>query len=243
MISPSSTLSHGHHRRQISSPAPFELAQPRVMSAIPPRRTHRRGQTVDYSSFGPQAAPVDRRNARSKVTQLRDYFNEKSGFPQQGMTALGLAPSLQDPQSFSPSNLPMHSQYQSNLMWSREELDSIYGQVGNSATFPNPIAPALARSASDNTESNAAFRQTAHRGRQDREQHSYFSQQNPSMISKEQMAAFAQSMQPVSVQPEDLSSKIHPYLSCKIRTCLLRFGLKLTLYLKTHPLLPLIPLP
>lgn len=187
------------------------------MAGIPPRRTHRRGQTVDYSSFGPQAAAADRRNATNKVTQLRDYFNEKSGFPHQAMTAQQLAPSMQDSQPFAPSNLPVHPQYQPDLMWSREELDGIYGQVSNTASFLNSVAPPLSRSASDNTESNAVLRHNHHM-RQNREQRAYFAQQNPSMISKEQIAAFTQSMQPVSVQPEDLSSKIHPYLSCKIWT-------------------------
>lgn len=216
MISPSSTLSHGHHRRQISTPAPFEAAQPRPMAtSIPPRRAHRRGQTVDYGSFGPHAAAVDRRNATSKVTRLRDFFNEKSGFSQQGMTAQQFAPAMQDQQSFIPSDLPAHPQYQSNVMWSREDLEGMYGQVGNAAAFPTPIAPALMRSASDNPDPNAAMKNNIHRMRQDQEQRPRFGQPI-SMISKEQAAAFAQSMQPVSVQPEAISPKINPYLSCKL---------------------------
>ncbi|KAJ5155606.1 hypothetical protein N7492_008409 [Penicillium capsulatum] len=212
MISPSSTLSHGHHRRQISSPAPFNVAQPRAMAGLPPRRTHRRGQTVDYGSFSPQAA-VDRRSATNKVTQLRDFFNEKSGFPHHALAAQQFASSMQDSQSFTSSNTPVHSQYQPGLMWTREELDGIYGEMGDTASFPNPVAPALARSASDNTESNAAMKHNLHRMRQDRGQRGYYAQQNPPMISKEQVAAFTQSMQPVSVQHDDLSPKINPYLS------------------------------
>ncbi|KAJ5925700.1 hypothetical protein N7454_008339 [Penicillium verhagenii] len=219
MISPSSTLSHGH-RRQISTPG-FEATRP-VMANMPPRRTHRRGQTVDYGSFGPQSG-LDRRSATNKVTQLRDFYNEKAGFSQQAMSTQQLAPSPQHDQRFIPSGHCMQpEQYQTAYMWNPEELHDMY-TAGSAATFTTSMAPALARSASDNPNSNAASKNTMHRIPEERQQHpqpreqkrweELFPQQFQSMMHKDQANGYDRTMHQLSVQPETISPKINPYLS------------------------------
>ncbi|KAJ5287954.1 hypothetical protein N7478_003640 [Penicillium angulare] len=203
MNSPSSTLSRGH-RRQISTPG-FEANRP-SMANMPPRRTHRRGQTVDYGSFGPQQA-LDRRSATNKVHQLRDFFNEKSGFSQQALAAQQFMHSSQHGQAqFMHSHLPMSQpeQYQSAYMWNPEELQAMYTMDGSSAAFPAPIAPALARSASDNPNSNSVSTSALHQMQAERQHH---------LQSRQQANGYAQSMQQLSVQPEGYSPKINPYLS------------------------------
>jgi hypothetical protein len=73
----------GHHRRQLSTPAYPEAAtftRP-VMAGNQPHRAHRRGQTVDYG-YAPQVS-AGRRPAPKTVPELRDYFNEKSGYSRQ----------------------------------------------------------------------------------------------------------------------------------------------------------------
>ena len=234
MISPSSTLSHGH-RRQLSTPAPFEAAQPPVMSAMPPRRTHRRGQTVDYGSFSSQIPAVDRRNASNKVAQLRDFFNEKSGYSRPVSAAQQFPPSLQqDGQSMMSLGLPtLHEgQYQTSYMWNPEELQDIYAGPGNTASFPTPTAPILSRSASDNPDPNAPLKNAMYRMRQERQQRDLkrwesISQQ-PLMIPKEQTTIYEHSIHQHPVQPEGISPKENPYLSCKSRTCSLKLDGLLT---------------
>ncbi|KAJ5760938.1 hypothetical protein N7520_008094 [Penicillium odoratum] len=186
---------------------------------MPPRRTHRRGQTVDYGSFGPQSI-LDRRCATNKVTQLRDFFNEKAGFSRQ-MPTEQFAPMPQHDQRFISSGLPtLPEQYQSAYMWNPEELQNMY-TAGSSATFPSSIAPALARSASDNPTSNSAMKQTMYRMQEESQQHSQareqkrwgsFPQQFQSRMYKDQANGYDQTMQ-LSVQPERISPKINPYLS------------------------------
>ncbi|KAJ6028346.1 hypothetical protein N7540_003922 [Penicillium herquei] len=195
MISPSSTLSHGH-RRQISTPG-FEATRP-AMANMPTRRTHRRGQTVDYGSFTPQHT-IDRRSATSKVSQLRDYFNEKSGFSRQAMAAQQfMSTSQHDQQRFIPTGLPMvqDEQYQGAYMWGPEELQDMYTAASSPAAFPSHVAPALARSASDNPNQNPHVRE--------QKRWESFSQQHN---------GYPRPMQQLSVQPEAITPKINPYLS------------------------------
>ncbi|KAJ5916319.1 hypothetical protein N7504_000334 [Penicillium tannophilum] len=217
MISPSSTL-HGH-RRQLSTPG-FEVDRP-VMANMPPRRTHRRGQTVDYGSFGPQLA-VDRRCGTNKVTQLRDFFNEKAAFSRQAMASQQFTSSCQHDQRFIPSGLPLQpDQYQTAYMWNPEELQEMY-TAGSSATFPTSIAPALARSASDNPSSNSALKSSMHQLQEERQRLSQareqkrwgsFPQQYQAMMHKDQANGYDRAMQQLSVQQETVSPKINPYLS------------------------------
>lgn len=220
MISPSSTL-HGH-RRQLSTPG-FEVDRP-VMANMPPRRTHRRGQTVDYGSFGPQLA-IDRRCGANKVTQLRDFFNEKAAFSRQAMASQQLTSSFQHDQRFIPSGLPLQpEQYQTAYMWNPEELQEMY-TAGSSATFPTSNAPALARSASDNPSSNSALKNSMHQLQEERQRLSQareqkrwgsFPQQYQAMMHKDQANGYDRTMQQLSIQPETISPKINPYLSCTV---------------------------
>ncbi|KAJ6093265.1 hypothetical protein N7486_008554 [Penicillium sp. IBT 16267x] len=218
MISPSSTLSHGH-RRQLSNPG-FEVDRP-VMANMPPRRTHRRGQTVDYGSFGPQLT-VDRGCGTNKVAQLRDYFNEKAGFSRQATATQQFASSSQHDQRFIPSGLSLQpDQYQTAYIWNPEELQEMYTN-GSSATFPTSIAPALARSASDNPSSNSGLKNSMHQIQEERQRLSQareqkrwgsFPQQYQAMMHKDQVNCYDRTMQQFSVQPETISPKINPYLS------------------------------
>lgn len=193
------------------------------MSAIGPRRTHRRGQTVDYGRFGPQPAPLDRRSVTNKVTQLRDYFNEKSGQSRAAATTQKFA-AVQDQQRFMsaaiPSGLPPQptDQYQSAYMWSLEEVPDMYTAAGNPVTFPAQIAPALARSASDNTNPNAISTTAIHRMRGEQANQVQGRGQNNWDVFSQQ----AQSMQPLSIQSDNISPKMNPYLSCKMRYLIFR---------------------
>lgn len=207
MISPSSTLSHGH-RRQISTPG-FEATRPGIPN-MPPHRTHRRGQTVDYGSFGPQSA-LDRRSATSKVTQLRDFFNEKSGFSRQAMAAQQFMPTSQHDMRFMQSGLPLTQteQYQAAYMWSPEELQDMYTVSGSSATFPSQVAPALERSASDNPN----IKQRS-RAQNERQHHPQVQHQKRWESFSHQPQGYPRSLQQLSVQPEALAPKINPYVSC-----------------------------
>lgn len=207
MISTNSTsLRPGHHhRRQLSTPAPFDAAiVPQSMSAMPTRRTHRRGQTMDYGSYGQQMPAIDRRHASKTVPELRDFFNAKSaGLPQQVRNVQHFQ------QSFIPNGLPLQSQYQyqSSPMWSEEELQGLYSASAAPTSPATTIAPALSRSASESSDKNASLQSTLYRMRQER---------NFAMLQGEQAAGRARVMHPVSVQPE-ISPKMNPYLSCKIR--------------------------
>lgn len=221
MIS-SSTLSHGH-RRQISTPALFEAAKPPVLAAMPPRRTHRRGQTVDYGSVSSQIPAVDRRNAPNKVAQLRDFFNEKAGYSRPTSAAYQLQSSQQqDGPSFMPSGIPtaQAAQYQPSYTWSPEELQTICGTPGGPASSAVPTAPPLSRSASDNADANASLKNAMYRMRQVREQRDLQQweslSQPQTMIPKEQATGYAHSTEQLSVQPERIAFQINPYLSCQL---------------------------
>lgn len=211
-----STLSHGH-RRQISTPS-IEAARHPNMSAMPTRRTHRRGQTVDYGRFGPQAAPLDRRCATNKVSQLRDYFNEKSGYARQVAAAQQFEP-VQDQQHYisanGPSGVPsqQHDQFESAYMWSLDETPDMYTAAGNPVTFPAPIAPGLARSSSDNPSPNATLKSAMYRMREERgHQVQGRAQKNWEAFSQQ-----PQPMQPLSIPSEGISPQMQSYISCKSR--------------------------
>jgi regulatory protein SWI5 len=194
------------------------------MANMPARRTHRRGQTVDYGSFGPQLA-VDRRCGTNKVTQLRDFFNEKAAFSRQAMASQQFTSSSQHDQRFIPSGLSLQpEQYQTAYMWNPEELQEMY-TTGSSATFPTSIAPALARSASDNPSSNPALKGSMHQLQEERQRLSQareqkrwgsFPQQYQAMMHKDHTNVYGRTMQQLSVQPEIDCPKINPYLSCMV---------------------------
>ena len=214
MISTNSTsLRPGHHRRQLSTPAPFDATiTPQAMSAIPTRRTHRRGQTMDYGSYGQQIPAVDRRHASKTVPELRDFFNAKSaGIPQQTRNVQQFPAYIQRPEpSFVPNGLPVlqqSCQYQSSPMWSQEELQGLYSTSAASTSTATTIAPALSRPASESSDKNASMPSALHCMRQKR---------NLSMMQREQTTRHSRVMQPLSVQPEGVSPKTNPYLSCKI---------------------------
>ncbi|KAJ5174404.1 uncharacterized protein N7482_000281 [Penicillium canariense] len=210
MISANSTsLRPGHHRRQLSTPAPFDAAiAPQAMSAGQPRRTHRRGQTMDYGSYGQQIPAVDLRHASKTVPELRDFFNAKSaGFFQQAGAAQQFPDYLQQAeQSFIPSGLPAQEpyQYQSSPMWSQEELHGLYSASTATTSLATKIAPPLSRSASESSDKNASLKNALHRMRQER---------NLSMMQREQVTGYPRAMQPLSVQPEAISPKMNPYIS------------------------------
>ena len=222
MISPSSAHSHGH-RRQISTPAPFEVAKQPVLAAMPPRRTHRRGQTVDYGSFSSQMPVVGRRNAPNKVSQLRDYFNEKSGYSRPVSAAPQFSSSQQDRVPFMshgpPSGLPMvpESSYQTSYTWIPDEL--VFGTSSGFPSFASSTASSESRSATNNTDDNAPLNDAMYRMRQLREQQEIeqlgsFSPQ-PTINPNEKTTGYAHSIQQLSVQPEEVSSRINQYLSCE----------------------------
>lgn len=216
MNSATSSAGPGHHRRQHSTPAPFEaptVTRP-PMAGIPPRRAHRRGQTVDLSSHAPRMPSTDRRYAPKTVPELRDFFNAKSGFPRQAQPAQqAVSYPQQAQQSFIQSGLPGHEEsyhaYQPSWPWSQEELQDFY-QASASATSSSAssTAPALSRSASESSDKNSPLKNALHRMRTE--------QQNTlSMAQHAQMTGYARPMQQLSVQPEAIAPKIDAY-SCKI---------------------------
>lgn len=215
----SSSQGPGHHRRQHSTPVPFEaptLARP-PMAGIPPRRAHRRGQTVDYGSCTPQMASAGRRNAPKTVPELRDYFNAKSGFPRHVQSAQqDSSYSQQGQQSFIQSELPApedsYHTYQPSWPWSQEELQDLYqaSASGSSSSCASSIAPALSRSASESSDKNSPLKTALHRMRQQQQQ-----QQNLSMAQQARMTGYTRPMQPLSIQPEAVSPRMD-HFSCKI---------------------------
>ena len=228
-------LGNGRHRRQISTPAaPFEVAAPAIMSNMQPRRSHRRGQTVDFSSFSPHVA-MDRQHMPKTVSQLRDYFNEKSGYPSQQRNVhqyQSYAP--QPEQSYIPSGMPVQQsyQYQPSLgsdcqAFNQEQLQAIHASTGSPS--PSSIgAPALSRSASECSE-NTPLKLALHRMQQeqfsnqqnqqfiDNADWELFPQRNMPMAQNEQVTAYAGSMHPVSVQPKAPSARILSQLSTDCR--------------------------
>lgn len=228
-------LGNGRHRRQISTPA-AQFDAP-VMANMQTRRSHRRGQTVDYSSFNQQAT-MDR-YAPKTVSQLRDYFNEKSGYSPQQRDVQQYQSYGQPEQSFMPSSMHMqHScQYpnQPSLgsecqAFNQEQLQAIHTTAASPA--PSSIgAPALSRSASESSD-NTPLKLALHRMQQEQfsnQQHQHqnfaanpdwelFPQHNVPMVQNEQVTAYAGSMHPVSVQPKAPSAKILSQISSACRT-------------------------
>ncbi|EPS29946.1 hypothetical protein PDE_04896 [Penicillium oxalicum 114-2] len=212
MISTNSTsLRPGHHRRQLSNPAHFEAAiVPLPMSRMTARRTHRRGQTVDYGSYGQQMpTPVDRRQAPKTVPELRDYFNAKStGLHPQTRTSQQFSGYMSRPeQSFmsrGPSMQHPNYQYQSSPMWSHDELQEFYTESAASSSRATTVAPALSRSASDSSENNAPVPSALHHMRHER---------NVATMQREPAMGHPRMAQTLCVQPDVVSSKMNPYLS------------------------------
>ncbi|KXG48874.1 Zinc finger, C2H2 [Penicillium griseofulvum] len=222
----SNALGSGRHRRQISTPAPFELAP--VMTNMQPRRSHRRGQTVDYSAFSQQAT-MDRHMPKT-VSQLRDYFNEKSGFSYQQREQYQ-SYTQQPERSFIPAmHMQQPYQYQPHQSlgsdcqaFNQEQLQAIHTTTGSPA--PSSVgAPALSRSASECSE-NTPLKLALHRMQQEQfsnqQQQQFignadwelFPQRNMPMSQNEQVTAYAGSMHPVSVQPKAPSAKILSQMS------------------------------
>ncbi|KAJ5132870.1 hypothetical protein N7448_007028 [Penicillium atrosanguineum] len=198
----------GHHRRQLSTPAYPEAAtftKP-VMAGNQPHRAHRRGQTVDYG-YTPQVS-AGRRPAPKTVPELRDYFNEKSGYMRQARPTQQAPAYIQAQQPFIQAALPMEDAYQTyppQWTWSREELQELY-QASASSSSPAPsIAPALSRSASECSDNQSPLKTALHRMRQEQ-------QHNISMAQQAQMANY-RPMQQSSIQPETMTTKMDPYLS------------------------------
>ena len=224
-------LGNGRHRRQISTPAPYEVPTPAVMHQ---RRSHRRGQTVDYGSFSPQAT-IDRQYMPKTVSQLRDYFNEKSGFPFQQRDVQQYQSYAQQPeQSYFTSGLPAQQPYQCQSQAplgadcqaiTQDQLQAIH----TTSPVPSSIgAPALSRSVSDSSE-NTPLKLALHRMQQEQfssQQHQQFTdhtdwelfpRRNMPMVKNEQVTAYAGPMDPVSVQPRAPSARIVSQIStaCK----------------------------
>jgi regulatory protein SWI5 len=224
-------LGNGRHRRQISTPAPYEVPTSVVMHQ---RRSHRRGQTVDYGSFNPQPA-IDRQYMPKTVSQLRDYFNEKSGFPYQQRDVQQYQSYAQQPEQsyFPPGQLAQQPhQYQSQASlgadcqaFSQDQLQAIH----TTSPAPSSIgAPSLSRSASESSE-NTPLKLALHRMQQEQfsnQQHQQFTdhndwelfpQRNMPMIKNEPVTAYAGQMYPVSVQPKAPSARILSQIStaCK----------------------------
>jgi regulatory protein SWI5 len=230
--STSNALGNGRHRRQISTPAaPFDAP---FMGNMQPRRSHRRGQTMDYSSFSHQAT-MDRHQPKT-VSQLRDYFNEKSGFQSQRDVQQYQSYAQQPEQSFFPSGMHIQQPYQYQnepslgsdcQAFNQEQLQAIHTTTGSPA--PSSVgAPALSRSASESSE-NTPLKLALHRMQQEQfsnQQHQHFAgnadwelfpQPNMPMVQNEQVTAYAGPMHPVSVQPKAPSAKILSQISTACR--------------------------
>lgn len=210
MISSNATSTHpGHHRRQLSQP--FEAAPaPRHMSGAPSYRAHRRGQTVDYAALGPQlssANRITRRPAQKTVPELRDFFNKKSGFPNQPVTRTQMPTHMrQTEQSFFPNGLPAQNSYNPmSYMLSEEELQAMYG-AATADISSNTYAPALSRSASDNAGKTPSMHQALYRLQQE---HSF-----PMTKGEDASLQSWPEHQPL-VQPKAISPQKNLFNSCK----------------------------
>ncbi|KAJ5989146.1 hypothetical protein N7481_004356 [Penicillium waksmanii] len=208
MISSNPTSTHpGHHRRQLSQP--FEAAPAtRTMSGAPSYRAHRRGQTVDYAALGPQVASanrITRRAAPKTVPELRDYFNEKSGFSHQSAAAHQLPAHMrQATQPFSQSSAPVQSSYNTmSYMLSEEELQTMYGAATTDASS-NTYAPALSRSASDNAGKTPSVQNALYHLQQER---------SFPMAKREDASLYQWSDHQPIVQPKAISPKMNPFHS------------------------------
>jgi regulatory protein SWI5 len=230
----SNTMGNGRHRRQISTPGPYEVPTSAVMHQ---RRSHRRGQTVDHGSFNPQVA-IDRQYMPKTVSQLRDYFNEKSGYPFQHRDVQQYQLYAQQPEQseqsyFPPGQLAQQPhQYQPHISlgadcqaFTQDQLQAIH----TTSPAPSSIgAPALSRSASESSE-NTPLKLALHRMQQEQfsnQQHQQFNdhadwelfpQRNVPMMKNEPVTAYVGHMHPVSVQPKAPSSRILSQIStaCK----------------------------
>ncbi|CAG8257451.1 unnamed protein product [Penicillium salamii] len=227
MITAPNALGNGRHRRQISTPAaPYEVPTSAIMHQ---RRSHRRGQTMDYGSFNPQAS-VDRQYMPKTVSQLRDYFNEKSGFPCQQRDVHQYQSYGQQPeQSYFPSELPAQQSYQyqpqASLGAECQAFDQDQLQAIHAASpVPSSIgAPALSRSASESSE-NTPLKLALHRMQSEQtssQQQQFtdhadwelFSRHGDPVVQGEQVTAYVECMHPVSVQPKAPSAKILSQMS------------------------------
>lgn len=167
------------------------------------------------------------------VSQLRDYFNEKSGFPYQQRDVQQYQQYAQQPErSFIPSNMHMQQPYQYQphqslgsdcQAFNQEQLQAIHTTTGSPA--PSSVgAPALSRSASECSE-NTPLKLALHRMQQEQfsnqQQQQFignadwelFPQRNMPMVQNEQVTAYAGQMHPVSVQPKAPSAKILSQMS------------------------------
>ncbi|KAJ5793629.1 hypothetical protein N7457_000228 [Penicillium paradoxum] len=226
MQSAPNALGNGRHRRQISTPA-AQFDAP-VMANMQTRRSHRRGQTVDYSSYSQQAT-MDR-YAPKTVSQLRDYFNEKAGYSSRDVQQYQ-SYAQQPEQSFMPSAMTMQQayQYQSHpslgadcQAFNQEQLQAIHTSTGSPA--PSSIgAPALSRSASQSSD-NTPLKFALHHMQQGQfsNQHQQyagnpdwelFPQHSMPMVQQEQATTYAGAMHQVSVQPKAPSAKILSQIS------------------------------
>jgi regulatory protein SWI5 len=178
---------------------------------------------------------MDRQHMPKTVSQLRDYFNEKSGYPSQQRNVhqyQSYAP--QQEQSYMPSGMPVQQsyQYQPSLgsdcqAFNQEQLQAIHASTGSPS--PSSIgAPALSRSTSECSE-NTPLKLALHRMQQeqfsnrqnqqfiDNADWELFPQRNMPMAQNEQMTAYAGSMHPVSVQPKAPSARILSQMSTDCR--------------------------
>lgn len=216
MISTTSSSKGPGHRRQHSTPvAPFEaptVSRP-SMAGIPPRRAHRRGQTVDYGCFNPQLLSADRRHTPKTVPELRDYFNAKSGFSRQAQPPQQVQPSQQARQSFQFSLTGQDDSYhacQPSWSWTQEELQEFYQASVSEPTSSSAssVAPPLSRSASESSDKNSPLKSALYRMQQEQ-------QKALPMAQQARMNGYSGVMQPISVQLEAISPRMDPY-PCEI---------------------------
>lgn len=160
---------------------------------------------MDYAALGPQlgsANRITRRAAPKTVPELRDFFNEKAGFPHQtGATRHLTAHPRQTQQPFYPHGLPMEDSHSNmSFMLSEEELQAMYG-AATADISSNTYAPALSRSASDNAGKTPSIQNTVHR----------LQQEQIFPMAKQEDTSFYQwpEHQPI-VQPKAISPKMNP---------------------------------
>jgi regulatory protein SWI5 len=180
------------------------------MSGAPTYRSHRRGQTVDYAALGPQLASanrITRRAAPKTVPELRDYFNEKSGFSHQSGAAHQLPAHMrQATLPFSQGGASVQSSYNTmSYMLSEEELQAMYG-AATADVSSNTYAPALSRSASDNAGKTPSMHSTLYHLQQER---------SFPMNKREDVSLYQWPEHQPIVQPKAISPKMNPFHSCK----------------------------
>lgn len=202
------SLGHGH-RRQNSTPAPYETAAPAKLNSILRSHGHRRGQTVDHGSID---LNVDLGHQKS-IADLRGYYNHcqtprtvqhPNCIPQAEQTFIS---SAQRPARQSNIYLPASTIRSEGQAFNQEQLQAIHAPASESTSTSFHDAPSF-------SQTNSRYPGSAFQafGLEQLLVNELFRQQNLHMTQNGHTAGYHRSMHEVSVQPEASPDKPHAYV-------------------------------